>query len=111
VGARPENEIRKWLEENLKGDGKKKIEKIIEEYEEYANRNGFKLNPNKEVAEKIIQGLLENEKRYGARYCPCRRLTGNLEEDKSKICPCAWHLQEIEKQGHCLCGLFVKRTE
>jgi len=83
-------------------------EELIKEYEGYAKQNGFSLNQNREAARRIIQGLLENEKKYGARYCPCRRLTGNSEEDKSKICPCAWHREEIEKQGHCLCGLFVK---
>jgi len=97
-GVRPESIIRDWLKENL----------LIKEYEDYAKKNGFKLNPNREVAEGIIKGLLENEKKYRARYCPCRRITGNLEEDKPKICPCAWHQEEIESNGHCLCGLFWK---
>jgi thioredoxin len=124
IGARPEGEIRKWLEENLKSNEKDhdppnspssqpthpkgEIEKIIKEYQEYATKNNFQLNPNREVVERIIKRLLENEKKYGARYCPCRRITGNPEDDKSKICPCAYHRMEIEKNGHCLCGLFVK---
>jgi len=107
VGVRSEPEIRKWLEENLK-DNEEKIEKIIKESEEYAIKNGFKLNPSREVVERIIKGLLENEKKYGARYCPCRRVTGNSEEDKPKISPCQFVQKEIEKEGHCLCGLFVK---
>jgi len=86
----------------------KKVKNLIESYEEYAERNGFKLNPNREVVERLVKGLLANEERYGARYCPCRRVSGNLEEDKGKICPCQWHREEIEKDGHCFCGLFVK---
>lgn len=97
-GVMAESIIREWLEENL----------LIKEYEEYVQINGFKLNPNKEAMGNIIKGLLANEKKYGARYCPCRRVTGNQEEDKPKICPCIWHREEIEKNGHCLCGLFVK---
>ena len=108
VGVRPEFEIRQWLEENLINDGQKEIEKIIKEYEERARENGFRLNPDRKVTERIIEGLLENEKKYGQKYCPCRRVSGNSEEDKSKICPCAWHREEIEKNGRCLCGLFVK---
>jgi len=107
-GVRPEGEIRKWLEENLKNNEKEKIEKIIEEYEEYAQKNNYRLNPNREVVERIIRGLLENERKYGFRYCPCRRISGNLEEDKPKICPCQFRHEEVEKNGHCLCGLFVK---
>lgn len=86
-----------------------KIEEIIANYEKYAAENGIKLNPNKKVVEGIIKGLLLNEEKYGARYCPCRRVTDNVEEDKKKICPCFWHKEEIEKNGRCLCGLFVKK--
>ena len=78
----------------------------IKEYEVYAKENGFKLNPNKNIVKAMAKGLLANEKKHGERYCPCRRVTGNKEEDKPKICPCQWHKEEIEKQGHCICKLF-----
>lgn len=97
-GPRTESMIQEWLEENL----------IIEEYERYAKENGLILNPNREAVERIIRGLLQNEKKCGARYCPCRRVTGDPEEDKKKICPCDFMQTEIEEQGHCLCGLFWK---
>jgi len=86
----------------------KKIENLIESYKKYAEANGFRLNPDEKVVERLVKGLLENEKKYGARYCPCRRVTGNKEEDKPKICPCKWHQEEIERDGHCFCGLFYK---
>ena len=111
VGVRPEPQIREWLEENLRKHeaGESEEERLlIKKYEEYAETNGFKLNPNREVVERIIRGLLENEKKYGQKYCPCRRVSENSEEDKPKICPCSWHREEIEKNGRCLCGLFVK---
>lgn len=78
------------------------------EYEEYAKKNGFRLNPNRKAVELLIGGLLRNEKKHGARYCPCRRITGDKKEDKKKICPCVWHKDEISKDGHCHCSLFVK---
>ena len=85
-----------------------KIEKTVREYEEYASRDGFKLNPDRATVQRIIKGLLEREKKFGARYCPCRRVTNNPEEDKKNICPCQFMRMEIEKQDRCLCGLFVK---
>ena len=106
-GVKSEEAIREWLEENLKNN-ENKIEELMREYEKYAKENRFKLNPNRKVAERIVKGLFENEKKYGVRYCPCRRISGNLEEDKKIICPCISHRQEIEIDGHCHCGLFVK---
>jgi len=121
IGLRPEKAIRTWLEESLQEEDEKN-ESIGEEdksssspfaaarvYEEYAKKNGFSLNPNKKVVEAIIRGLLEREKKFGAKFCPCRKITGGQEEDKKIICPCAYHLEELERDGKCLCGLFVKK--
>ena len=49
------------------------------------------------------------KKKYGQKYCPCRRISGDLEEDRPKICPCKWHKEEIERDDHCYCGLFYKK--
>ncbi len=86
----------------------KEEKKLLEEYKDYAARNGFRLNPNKAIVEGTLKRLLENEKKFGERYCPCRRITHNKEEDKKIICPCIYHKEEIKKQGHCHCMLFVK---
>ncbi len=110
IGLKTEIIIKQWLKTILEEYTKKDIEKTIKQYEKYAEENGFKLNPEKNVVNGIAKGLLANEKRYGERYCPCRRVKGNKEEDKNKICPCQWHKKEIEKQGHCLCQLFYKNT-
>jgi len=85
-----------------------KIKKVIREYEEYVRQNGFSLSPNRKMVEGIVKSLLEREKNFGARYCPCRRLSGNPEEDRKIIYPCFYHRTEIEKDSRCLCGLFVK---
>jgi len=83
------------------------IEKLIKEFKEYAMANGFQLNPDEKTVERVINGLLKNEEKYGKKYCPCRRVSGN-EEDSKKICPCFWHKDEIKKDGHCFCNLYVK---
>jgi len=86
------------------------IKEIIQEYREYAKKQGFLLNPEQNVVENIAKGLLEREQKFGKRFCPCRRITGNKEEDEKIICPCFWHLQEIKEKGKCLCGLFVREN-
>ena len=82
-----------------------------EEYKKYAEENGFKLNPNEKIVDGIIAGLKRNEEKYGERYCPCRRVTGDKETDKKIICPCVYHKEEIEKDGRCHCNLFVKKAD
>jgi len=114
IGVRPESLVKEFLDEALKkvseAEIPENIEEIIKNYQTYAEENGFKLNPDRETVERLLKGLLANEKKYGARYCPCRRVSGNREEDKPKICPCQWHKEEIERDGHCFCGLFVKNS-
>ncbi len=113
VGARPEGEIRKWLNENLKEEKEDMLEilknLILKQVKEYAQKSGYRLNPDEKMVEKIVEILAKNELKHGFRYCPCRRISGNLEEDRKKICPCFWHKQEIEKMGHCHCQLFFKK--
>jgi ferredoxin-thioredoxin reductase catalytic subunit len=84
-------------------------EELLEFCKKYAARSGFALNPNSKIVMLVIRGLLENERKYGFRYCPCRVISGNKEKDAKIVCPCAWHKQEINKKGSCLCGLFVKK--
>ena len=87
---------------------KEEIKKLIEKYKKHAERNGFKLNPDRKTVENLAIGLLAREKKFGGKYCPCRRITGEEEKDKKIICPCAFHQEEIKKDGHCFCRLFVK---
>lgn len=84
------------------------IEGLIKEFAEYAQKNNIKINPDKKTVERIAKGLLENEKKYGKKYCPCRRVANNAKEDEKKICPCYYYKDEIKKDGRCFCGLFVR---
>ncbi len=98
IGLKEKDEFKEWLYEKL----------LLIEYHNYAEEKGFFLNPDKKITDNIIKGLVKKEKELGQRFCPCRRVTGEEEEDKKIICPCAYHLKEIEENGHCLCRLFVK---
>jgi len=111
VGLAPESGIKDWIKEAEKSDGRigESPEEMAEKFDNYAKSVGIRLNPDKAAVDRVIKGLLANEKKYGAQYCPCRRVTGNKEEDAKKICPCVWHKDEVEKDGHCLCNLYVKK--
>jgi len=89
-------------------ENQEKVEKLKKEYSEYAKNNAFQLNPDEKTVNRIVDGLLRNEEKYGEKYCPCRRVAGNKEEDAKKICPCFWHKDEIKKDGHCFCNLYTK---
>jgi len=88
---------------------KEAIEKLIKSYEIYAQEQGFLLNPDCKRVENIVRALLKKEVMQGDKYCPCRVVTGDVEEDKKIVCPCAYHKGEIQELGHCLCWLFVKK--
>ena len=85
-----------------------KTKRDIKEYEGYAKKNGFRLNPSKKIVVEIIRGLIANEEEFGKRYCPCRKVTGIPDEDKKIQCPCIYHKKEIKEQGSCYCLLFVR---
>lgn len=92
-------------------DYKELVPEAREFVEKYASKAGYKLNPNKEILDTVIEGLARNKKIHGKRYCPCRRVTGNPEEDRPKICPCKWHKDEIEQDGVCHCQLYFAKDE
>lgn len=84
------------------------IKKLRKEYEEYAKQKGLKLNPNEKVVEGVLRALIAREKQFGEKYCPCRKMSNDKKKDKKIICPCDYHLEEIEKEGNCFCNLFYK---
>ncbi|PIU75765.1 carbon-monoxide dehydrogenase catalytic subunit [Candidatus Pacearchaeota archaeon CG06_land_8_20_14_3_00_35_12] len=88
---------------------KMKEQEIYKFSKEYAKKAGFALNKNKKQLSYVIKGLKKNEDKYGFRFCPCRIVTGNFEEDRIIVCPCIYHKQEIKDQGHCLCNLFFDK--
>lgn len=76
--------------------------------EEYAAREHLPLNPDPKMLDGLFAALAMREEKYGAAYCPCRRVTGVADEDAKIICPCAWHKEELERDGHCHCYMFVR---
>lgn len=84
------------------------VKSMYEWTEKYAKKMGFKLNPDKEALAYVLEGLATRKVKFGRRYCPCRVVTGDEEEDRKIICPCIYHKDEIEQDGKCHCELFFK---
>ncbi len=90
---------------------KPKKEKNIEDTRKFvemvAKKNGWKLNPDAEFVDSLIEGLTINYNRYGYFSCPCRDADGIKEKDKDIICPCDYCRPDQKEFGHCYCGLYL----
>lgn len=85
--------------------------KFLEAIEKFAEHNEFEVNPDKEKVQMLIDGMFNNEQNHGLKYCPCRLITKNFEEDLKLVCPCNFLIHETykdKKDGECWCGLFVR---
>jgi len=84
------------------------IEELKRKMEGYAVSRGYRLSPDTKAVDLVLKGLLAKKKKYGEIYCPCRVVTGDEEQNKRIVCPCAYHELEIKEGGKCFCGLFVR---
>ncbi len=90
-------------------DTDEQAEKIKDWAKRYADKKGIQLNPDKKRVEEVAKGLAIRQQKFGKRYCPCRIITGNKEEDRKIICPCVYHEEELKKLGTCHCKLFSEK--
>jgi ferredoxin-thioredoxin reductase catalytic chain len=86
-------------------------EEILAWARNYAEEHGWELNPEEKQLRIVIKGLARNRQKFGERYCPCRLRSGDTGKDRSLICPCIYHYDEVMKEGHCHCRLFFKKQE
>jgi len=78
----------------------------------FAEGNEFQINSDQERVETLLEGIFNNERNHGLKYCPCRMITKNFEEDLKLVCPCNFRIHETyadKEDGECWCGLFVRR--
>jgi ferredoxin-thioredoxin reductase catalytic subunit/glutaredoxin len=83
------------------------IRKVMERLQKFSRKKGASLNPDTAITKKLVEGLLENQKRYGYWACPCRLASGNRQEDNDIVCPCDYWEQDVAEFGACYCGLYV----
>jgi len=85
-------------------------EQLKKAWENFTKDNDFKLNPDQEHVDMVVNGVLKNEEKSGLKLCPCRLSDGSRQKNLELICPCNFKTQDTWKtKGMCWCGLFVKR--
>lgn len=72
-----------------------------------AEADGYRLNPDREITQGIIEGIAANEERLGYWRCPCRMSAGDRREDLDIICPCQYRDDDLRDYGRCYCALYV----
>ncbi len=82
-------------------------EKIRKYVEKDAEENGYYVCPDPDLYEDLLDGLVENQERYGYPSCPCRQASGLKTYDADIICPCEYRDADVDEFGMCYCGLFV----
>ena len=87
---------------------------FIQAIERLAEKNEFQINPDVEKVKMLLEGIFNNEYNHGLKFCPCRLITHDFEEDLKLICPCNFLIHETYKEkedGECWCGLFIRRKK
>ena len=85
------------------------LEKVRQRSEADAKTYGYYLNPDPDFLQDLLEGLKQNEERYGYPSCPCRRASENFEHDRDIICPCDYRDPDVAQYGACYCALFVRK--
>ncbi len=83
------------------------VSDMFAEMMKIADEEGYLFNPDSVELNDILDGLWENEHRYGYPSCPCRIAKGVLADDMDMICPCNYRDADVEEYGCCLCVLYV----
>ena len=85
------------------------LEKVRQRAESDAKSHGYHLTPDPEFLKNLLEGLKQNEERYGYPSCPCRLASGKFEFDRDIICPCDYRDPDVEEHGCCYCALYVRK--
>ena len=68
----------------------------------------FKITEDIELKKEILQGLKDNQEKYGKRYCPC---VNPSEYNDDYVCPCKDFKENVKPGESCHCGLYIKEKE
>jgi ferredoxin-thioredoxin reductase catalytic subunit len=80
----------------------------------FVEKNEFEVNPDEAKVDMLLDGVNDNERNHGFKYCPCRLRTKDFNQDLKLVCPCNFLIHETYKDkedGECWCGLFIRRKK
>ncbi|MFX1358058.1 MAG: ferredoxin-thioredoxin reductase catalytic domain-containing protein [Promethearchaeota archaeon] len=73
-----------------------------------SEKNKWILNKDNHTLNELIDGLVENKKKYGYQSCPCRLASGKRDLDRDLICPCDYASEDVKEYGACYCNLYMR---
>jgi ferredoxin-thioredoxin reductase catalytic subunit len=85
------------------------VEDLYEMLKKVQEPKGYLFNKDRMHTFELLQALLTNKERYGYMSCPCRLASGDAEQDRDIICPCAYREQDVSEYGSCYCNLYVSK--
>lgn len=85
------------------------VQALFNKLDADARKSGYFLNPDIPFTMELVEGLVENKKRFGYQACPCRLSAGLREEDIDIICPCDYRDADLNDFGACYCALYVSK--
>ncbi|MDL2275193.1 ferredoxin:thioredoxin reductase [Desulfosarcina sp. OttesenSCG-928-G10] len=80
---------------------------LYEKLEKINAPKGYFFSDDTARVNELMQSLLVNKDRYGYMACPCRLASGDRENDRDIICPCAYREADVAEFGSCYCNLYV----
>lgn len=88
-------------------DRNERVQELYRKLEKGNRERGYHFNPDRAFVEELLDGLLQNEDRYGYLFCPCRLASGDRTQDMDLICPCDYRDDDVSEHGACYCALYV----
>jgi ferredoxin-thioredoxin reductase catalytic chain len=85
------------------------LEQVRRRAESDAKTYGYYLNPDPNFLKDLLEGLKQNEERYGYPLCPCRLASQRFEFDRDILCPCDYRDPDVQEFGACYCALYVRK--
>jgi ferredoxin-thioredoxin reductase catalytic subunit len=85
------------------------VEQLYESLRRLQESKGYFFNKDRQRVRELLEGLLQNMKRYGYMACPCRLAAGDRDRDRDIICPCVYREPDIREFGSCYCNLYVSQ--
>ncbi len=70
-------------------------------------QNNWIVNKDEQTFNDLVDGLVENKKKYGYQSCPCRLASGKRDLDRDLICPCDYAPADIKEFKACYCNLYL----
>lgn len=79
-------------------------------FESIVDKLGYKITPNEEDADFLLEQEATIEAETGMPYCPCQARSKIRAENMRIVCPCIpFHRTHYDAMRRCWCGLFVHK--